>query len=132
MRAIIAGGRYFIVKPHHFGWLSRMHVKYGPITEVVSGTQLGGDAAGEVWAAIMGLPVKRFEPRWQELGDHAGPVRNQTMARYVLGDYDEGVTDETPDKPGLCLLFPGGAGTESMRKIAKRYKLKTLIWGDAL
>lgn len=96
-----------------------MHVKYGPFVEVVSGKAPGGDEAGEAWAAILGIAVKGFVPDWIGLGDAAGPVRNQQMARYLV-TYG----------PGMVLLFPGGKGTASMRKIAKHFKLPTKSWPE--
>lgn len=111
MKAIIAGGRRYVATPRDFYWLSTLLVRYG-ITEVVSGGANGADAAGERWAAIVGVPVRRFVANWIDLGRHAGPARNQTMARYVS---DNG--------PGMVVLFPGGQGTESMRKIARSFKL---------
>lgn len=53
------------------------------VTEVVSGGAHGVDQAGEAWAASAGIPVKRFIPRWDDLGRGAGYVRNREMAEYA-------------------------------------------------
>lgn len=53
------------------------------ITEVVSGAAKGVDTFGEEWAAVRGVPVKRFPADWKRYGRRAGPVRNREMAEYA-------------------------------------------------
>jgi hypothetical protein len=57
----------------------------GDVTEVVSGGARGADDAGEGWAAINGVPVKRFPADWNRYGKGAGHRRNEQMARYADG-----------------------------------------------
>lgn len=53
------------------------------IDEVVSGTQKGVDRLGEAYAESEYLPVKKFEPDWDQHGKAAGPIRNREMANYA-------------------------------------------------
>ena len=53
------------------------------ITEVVSGACRGMDISGENWAKFHEIPIKKFKPKWDELGKKAGPVRNKEMAEYA-------------------------------------------------
>jgi hypothetical protein len=53
------------------------------ITEVVSGGARGVDRLGEKYAALQGLPVKRFIPDWANDGKRAGFDRNREMAHYA-------------------------------------------------
>ena len=112
MKVIIAGGRDYCVTPEEFWKLDRLHKKIG-ITEVVSGGASGADRDGELFAEAMGIPVKVFRPDWVAHGKSAGPRRNRAMAEYVGPD-------------GLCILFPGGKGTTSMRAEAARAGVKII------
>lgn len=107
VRAIIAGGRDYLLTPQDFAWLDDLNEEFGPFAEVVSGCQQGADAGGEIWAKRRGIPVARFPADWKKLGNVAGPIRNRAMAKYAAG--------------GLCILFPGGSGTANMRRAAERY-----------
>lgn len=53
------------------------------VTEVVSGGARGADDAGEGWAAVNGVLVKRFPADWDQYGKGAGHRRNEKMARYA-------------------------------------------------
>ena len=58
----------------------------GDVTEVVSGCADGGDKAGENWARIHGIPIKKFmindEDR-KAVGPKLAPkMRNRRMAEY--------------------------------------------------
>ncbi len=57
------------------GW----HLK---LVELVSGGADGIDAAGEAWADLADVPVKRFLADWGRYGPSAGPRRNGEMAAY--------------------------------------------------
>lgn len=104
MKVIIAGGRDYHLTDEDFRKLDRVHAQIG-ITEVVSGCQRGADRGGELWAARRHIPVKPFPADWPKHGKRAGPIRNKAMAAHVGPE-------------GLCILFPGGKGTESMREEA--------------
>lgn len=113
MKAIIAGGRNFVGNDKHMGWLIYMSEKY-KVAEVVSGGASGADEFGEDFAKMFNIPVKRFHADWDNYGKAAGPIRNQEMAKYA----------------DLCILFPGGKGTESMRGYATDYGLTVEEWRE--
>jgi len=56
--------------------------KIFPITEVISGTALGVDRVGELWAAHRNIPIVPFIPDWNKQGKKAGHLRNAEMAEY--------------------------------------------------
>ena len=53
------------------------------ISEVVSGTALGVDTLGEIWAEENNIPVKQFPADWDNKGKAAGFIRNTEMADYA-------------------------------------------------
>ena len=112
MKVIIAGGRDYHLTDEDFRKLDRLHAKVG-ITQVVSGCQRGADKGGELWATRNHIPVKPFPADWQKYGRRAGPIRNAAMAKLVGSE-------------GLCVLFPGGDGTASMREEAGRVGVKVI------
>ena len=103
MKTIIAGGRNYKLRLHHYTLLDKL-----TITEVISGGCSGVDLDGEDWAKRQGVPVRIFEADWNKHGLKAGPIRNEQMAKYA----------------NAVVLFPGGRGTDNMYKIAIKYKLK--------
>jgi len=100
MKLIIAGGRDYLFSDQDREFLNSLK----GITEVVSGAAPGADAQGEEWAESKGIPVRRFPADWKAHGRGAGPIRNVQMAEYA----------------DAVALFPGGRGTDSMRREAKR------------
>jgi hypothetical protein len=100
---IIAGGRDYNLTLSDEAWLDTL-----PIREVVSGGASGADAGGEAWAKKRGIPIKRFPADWKTHGRAAGPIRNRQMAEYA----------------DAVVLFPGGRGTDSMRREAERQELR--------
>jgi hypothetical protein len=102
-KLIIAGGRNYRFTKEDIELLDGK-----AIGEVVSGGAKGADAEGEAWARSRDIPVVRFDADWGRYGRGAGPVRNRKMAEYA---------DEV-------ILFPGGRGTESMAREARRAGIK--------
>jgi hypothetical protein len=96
---VIAGGRDYQFTDEDKSKLDAL-----PIAEVVSGGAKGADQFGEQWAESRGIPVRRFPADWKAHGRAAGPIRNRKMAEYA----------------DAVALFPGGRGTESMRKEAEK------------
>jgi hypothetical protein len=81
MKVIIAGCRGF----NDYGLLKERcnyYLKNYNNVEIVSGCANGADKLGEKYAYDKTLPVKRFPADWS-LGKRAGPLRNDTMARYA-------------------------------------------------
>ena len=103
MKLIIAGGRNYSFTELDKEDVSRLIFDIG-VTEIVSGGAPGADRAGEEMAQASGVPVKMFSADWDVHGRAAGPIRNREMAEYA----------------DAVALFPGGAGTESMKNEAYR------------
>ena len=97
MRAIICGGRDYVLTDADRAWLDELRNQL-PITEVVCGCARGADTGGKEWALSRGVPVKDLPADWSGLGRKAGPIRNSAMAEYA----------------GACIAFPGGRGTADM------------------
>lgn len=82
------------------------------IRQVVSGGARGVDQIGEKWANFMGIPVIRFIPEWDRLGNAAGHIRNHDMAVYV------------GSQGGLILVWDGvSRGSKGMLREAQKYGL---------
>ena len=98
MIVIVCGGRDFEDRAAVFAALDRLHARQ-PLTRLVHGGARGADALAASWARERGVATCTFEAHWQEDGAAASPARNERMA---------GVGAE------LCVVFPGGTGTEDM------------------
>jgi len=103
MKTIIAGGRDYKMQKSDFAELDLLG-----ITEVISGGCSGADKVGELYAMHRNLQVTTICADWRQYGRSAGPKRNEQMAEIA----------------DAVFLFPGGKGTASMEKIAKRKGLK--------
>jgi hypothetical protein len=99
MKCIIAGGRDYIPTPSDKE-LVIMFIKHYKIDKIVSGNSGASDLFGEQLAKQLKLKLTLFPADWQKYGPKARPLRNRQMAEYT--DY--------------AILFPGGKGTDSMRK----------------
>lgn len=108
MKLIICGGRNYHFTESDIQILNDLHRKH-KITEVVSGACRGADQEGECWAKLNDIPVKQFMPAWDDKGSAAGPIRNQAMANYAEA----------------CICFPGGHGTQDMKRRAEEKGLIT-------
>jgi hypothetical protein len=106
--AIIAGGRDLAPDLKYNMWLTLLDQQH-TIVEVVEGGANGADAIGKSWALNRFIKITTFKADWNKYGRGAGPIRNMNMAEYLLS---------TNDVKRLCILFPGGKGTASMKKIA--------------
>ena len=124
MKAIIAGGRDFRALRKHAEFIDRIHAET-PLSLVISGacgisgeednrhtkTAKGADGFGEKWADLREIPLLRKYAYWK-LGTHEGPARNERMAEMA----------------DALILFPGGRGSASMKRIADEHKLKVFEW----
>jgi len=108
MKLIIAGSRTVSPTPEEISNELRCMEKpengiridpYEDITEVVSGTADGADAAGEAWADSCRIPVRRFPAAWAIHGKAAGKLRNREMAEYgdALLAFWDGMSSGTCD-----------------------------------
>ena len=109
MKLIVAGGRDYHFTEEDRSFLDSLL----GVSEIVSGAcrakddsqpAQGADGWGEEWAKSHGLPVTRFYPDWSAHGRGAGPRRNTAMAEYA----------------DALAVFPGGRGTDSMRREAEK------------
>lgn len=109
---IIAGGRDLPLYDYYYDWLDTLHRNYN-LVEVVQGGANGADKLGKIWANNRNIKVTEFPALWRTHGKMAGPIRNREMAEY-LARFER----------RLCILFPGGAGTASMKKYAILHKIE--------
>ncbi len=70
---------------------------------VIHGAATGADSLAAKIAAELGIPAEAHPADWTKYGRAAGPIRNQEMVAR---------------KPDLLLAFPGGRGTEDMKRLA--------------
>jgi hypothetical protein len=132
MRAIVAGGRNFCwsfaqnrlylpdndIRKKAEWYLSVIFLKHG-VDFVLCGGATGADALGLAFAKERGIHGMIYNAKWSDLtvpgavvktrrntgekyNSVAGPQRNERMAAEA----------------GLCILFPGGSGTEDMERRA--------------
>lgn len=85
MRLIVAGSRTLNPSPRFILNVLEMFKMVGkalPIAEVVSGTAIGVDRAGERFASEFIITLKQFPADWDKYGKAAGHIRNKEMANY--------------------------------------------------
>lgn len=84
---------------------------------IISGGCRGVDTFGENYAKLRHYNIKQFLPDWATYGRGAGPIRNDSMARFAA------------EKNGYLLAFWDGksAGTRSMIAIARNYNVNIRI-----
>lgn len=113
MRLILAGSREF----SDYNLLEKLTDEFidhyllpGEFLEIVSGTALGADTFGEIYAKNNKIDLTFFEPDWELYGDDAPKIRNTEMAKY--GTH--------------AVLFWNGmsSGTRHMIDECKKYKLQ--------
>lgn len=106
MKLIVAGGRHYIPSEKEKNNFIKF-CKENNVTQIVEGGATGVDTwAKNVGRQILKVLVTEFRAAWHLYGGAAGPKRNKEMAEY--GD--------------AVVLFSGGKGTASMRRIAIEYK----------
>ena len=108
-KVIIAGGRDLYLTIEGYALLNELNAKY-KFSEVVNGMARGIDECARNWAKINKIPVKKEYPQWKKYGRAAGPIRNKKMAQHA-------------GETGVCILFKGGDGTQSMFDEANKCKL---------
>lgn len=88
---------------------------------IINGDARGADRLAVVWAERLGIETLPFKANWYPNGRlggldrAAGPIRNQRML-------DEG-------KPDLVVAFPGGRGTEDMKRRSRLAGIKVIEVG---
>ena len=110
MRILICGGRAYAnreaveiaLSPYRYrpmgGSVPGEHV-------IIHGGAEGADTLADEWARKWVLRREIYRPDWKKHGKAAGPLRNSRMIA-------EG-------RPDICIAFPGGRGTEDMKRKAR-------------
>lgn len=111
MKLCVAGGRDHKLSDQELCQLSALFLAL-KVTEVVHGGAAGVDAEVAEMGERAGLVVTCFEADWAKYGRKAGPLRNAQMAAYA----------------DAVVLFPGGKGTDSMYREAKRAGKEIFDW----
>ena len=92
--------------------LDRLRAK-GMIDCIIEGGCLSGaDSIARNWAETNGIECRTYVADWERHGRAAGPMRNQLMLDR--------------EKPDGVIAFPGGRGTEDMKRRALAAHVK--IW----
>jgi hypothetical protein len=107
MRVIIAGGRDYKPTIKATVWLLEILDELKPDV-IISGHAKGADTFGEEIADLLKIEKFLYPAEWDKYGLAAGYKRNEIMAKIA----------------NACILFPGGKGTDSMKKLAEDYKLE--------
>jgi len=107
----VCGGRDFNYKATVFNALDAIHSET-PIERLLTGGCRGADLQAEDWAEEHYVPIITFNADWGTNGRKAGPIRNQLIL-------DDG-------KPDVLLAFPGGKGTEDMKRRARKAGIKII------
>ncbi len=96
---LVSGGRDFDRRGDAFAVLDDLHRVYR-FCLVIEGGARGADALARAWAAQRLIPNKTFKADWSQLGNRAGPIRNQLMLAQ--------------GQPDIVASFPGGIGTADL------------------
>jgi YspA, cpYpsA-related SLOG family len=110
-RVLVCGGRDYA---DYNAVLQQVRL-LGSQVVVVHGAARGADTLAGMAAKELGLAVEVHPARWAEFGKAAGHIRNQEML-------DSGVD--------LVLAFPGGRGTENMKRIARAAGVQVVEVGN--
>lgn len=106
MRVLVCGGRDYADRARVFVVLDKLHAEAG-VDLIIEGGARGADSLAREWAmAHHDVASETYPADWENQGSFAGPARNQRML-------DEG-------RPDLVIAFPGGKGTEDMKRKARR------------
>lgn len=112
MRVLVFGGRDFIPTHNAWKWLDTMIEDLPSIKDTfLSGRAVGADSMGESMSAFWDANLETFPADWKMHGKSAGHIRNQEML-------DSGID--------IAFQFPGGRGTEDMRRRLDRAGVKVV------
>lgn len=110
MRVIVCGGRDFNDWPRFNRRMITMHTIH-QFTEIIEGGARGADTMAKTWAETFSVPVTEVPADWERHGKSAGYKRNEAMADL---------------KPDVVIAFPGGVGTDMMKRIARARGIKVI------
>lgn len=103
MKIIVCGGRNFCDVQLLDEFLDFIHLRR-PVHQLIHGGANGADTLAGLWAERRGVDCIVFKADWKKWKHAAGPLRN---ARMIL------------EKPDVVIAFPGGRGTENMKRVAR-------------
>lgn len=106
MKLLVTGGRDFADRAFVFECLDRVDRKHTVMLLVHGACPTGADRWADEWAQARGVTRMPFPAQWKELGDKAGPIRNQRMLDITA--------------PEAAVAFPGGRGTGDMLRRLER------------
>lgn len=110
-KLIVAGGRHYKDGPEDWKKLFDLVEKLD-VDVIITGGAPGADEFGRKFAFINSIHHEEVPADWDQHGRAAGPIRNQKMASMA----------------DAVVLFPGGAGTQSMFNQAKKFGLQIFDW----
>jgi hypothetical protein len=110
MKVIVCGSHKSCNAAFIIRSLDKFHEKT-PISELMHGGAANTDTIAGEWAAAKGIIRYCCKANWKEHGKAAGPIRNARMLEWM------------PDK---IIAFPGGHGTENMKKIARKAGIEVI------
>lgn len=110
-RVIVCGGREFDDWALLDHVLSEHLLDYWSVT-IVQGGAKGADFLARTWARLNCFFMEEYPANWKEYGKAAGHIRNKIMAEQNID---------------MVIAFPGGSGTESMKKIAKEKGIELIV-----
>lgn len=103
MRVIIAGSR----KVKDYDFVARQIKDSGfEITTILAGGCKGVDELAVRYAEENNIPYEPFNADWKKYGVHAGPIRNEEMARHA--------------DALIAIPYKDSKGTNNMINIAKK------------
>ena len=111
LRVAVTGSRHGAEVSLLVYTLDRLHREHG-IAYLIQGGASGVDELARRWADDEGVPYCTYHALWGAEGLAAGPNRNERMLRDA--------------RPDLLVAFPGGAGTASCVRIARRLVIPVL------
>lgn len=107
-RVLITGGRNY----NNFRMVDRVLRSY-VISALCHGGATGADSLAGRTAIAIGIPVTVMKPEWGLHGKAAGHIRNREMLEQF--------------KPDVLIAFPGGKGTNHMRRIAAEAGIPIIV-----
>lgn len=105
-RILVCGGRDLDDAARVSGVLDFCRPHFDVDFCICAGEASGADSLARLWAIGNLVPFFGCPANWVQLGKDGGRIRNQWMLKWFM--------------PDLVIAFPGGAGTEHMKKIARK------------
>lgn len=120
MRVLVTGGRAYADQNRVFDVLSLIHAAT-PIDVVIHGAASGADSLAAEWANQRSVPVAPYPARWDDVSQTGARIRwNKRLRRPydALAGFRRNTEMILKEAPALCVVFPGGAGTEHCHREA--------------